>query len=62
MKSIVSHAIYQFALQIMSENCHFSVEWSSTANQYLSNMSSQQPFQSFGGIRHFKIFKNMNGI
>ena len=44
-------------MQIMSENCHFSVEWSSTANQYLRNMSSQQSFQSFGAFATLKYLK-----
>ena len=44
-------------MQIMSENCHFSVEWSSTSNQYLRNMSSQQPFQSFGAFATLKYLK-----
>ena len=44
-------------MQIMSENCHFSVEWSPTANQYLRNISSQQPFQSFGAFATLKYLK-----
>ena len=43
-------------MQITSENCHFSVEWSSTANQYLRNMSSQQ--QKY--LKYLKIWVVFN--
>ena len=49
-------------MQIMSENCHFSVEWSSTANQYLKKHVISTVISKLWGIRHFEIFKNMNGI
>ena len=44
-------------MQIMSKNCHFGVEWSSTANQYLKSMSSQKPFQSFGAFATLEYLK-----